>query len=76
MQTPWFFRMSPPWHLSYLDRLLLDGLSAIGLRSVAGRASSVEVPTPIGTWLPFFYNDKKRTFFVLPSLWQAPIEGD
>ena len=23
---------------------------------------------PAGTWLPLFYNDKKRTFFVLPAL--------
>ena len=22
----------------------------------------------LGSWLPFFYNDKKRTFFVLPSI--------
>ena len=25
-------------------------------------------PRHFGSWLPFFYNDKKRTFFVLPSL--------
>lgn len=23
---------------------------------------------PVGTWLPFFFNDRRRTFFVLPSL--------
>jgi Tc toxin complex TcA C-terminal TcB-binding domain/Neuraminidase-like domain len=69
MQTPGIFRMSPPWHLSYLDKMLLDGFLALGFE----RAN--EMPTPAGTWLPFFYSDKKRTFFVLPSLWQAPIEG-
>ena len=26
VQTPWIFKMSPPWHLSYLDKLL-DGLA-------------------------------------------------
>ena len=36
LQTPWFFRMTPPWHLSYFDELLLDGLSAMGLLSAPG----------------------------------------
>jgi Tc toxin complex TcA C-terminal TcB-binding domain/Neuraminidase-like domain len=75
LQTPWFFGMTPPWQLSYMDRLLLDGLSVIGLRGAARFESVAEFPTPIASWLPFFYNDKKRTFFVLPSLWQPPIEG-
>lgn len=62
-QTPWIFKMSPPWHLSYLDRLALDGLSILsGFRE--------QLSLPAGSWLPFFYNDKKRTFFVLPSLWR------
>lgn len=75
MQTPWFFKMSPPWHLSYMDKLFLDGLLASGFTSVATIERAAKFPTPVGSWLPFFYNDKKRTFFVLPALWQAPIEG-
>lgn len=75
MQTPWFFKMSPPWHLSYMDKLFLDGLLASGFTSVATIERAAKFPTPVGSWLPFLYNDKKRTFFVLPSLWQAPIEG-
>lgn len=63
MQTPWLFRVSPPWHLSYLDQLMANGILALG--SGLGH----ELPVPMGTWLPFFYADKKRTFFVLPSLW-------
>ena len=63
VQTPWIFKMTPPWHLSYLDKLLLDGL--VGL----GRDNNDSFYVSTGTWLPFFYNDKKRTFFVLPSLW-------
>ncbi len=63
LQTPWIFKMTPPWHLSYLDKLWLDGLVGLGLDD----NDAFYVPT--GTWLPFFYNDKKRTFFVLPSLW-------
>lgn len=58
MQTPERFRVSPPWHLSYMDRLIANGILAI----------SSELPRVVGTWLPFFYADRKRTFFVLPSL--------
>jgi Tc toxin complex TcA C-terminal TcB-binding domain/Neuraminidase-like domain/Salmonella virulence plasmid 28.1kDa A protein len=60
MQTPWAFKMSPPWHLSYFDKLALNGFSLL-----AGKFK--RLPVPIGNWLPFFYNDKKRTFFVLPT---------
>ncbi len=62
IQTPWLFKVAPPWHLSYFDKLLLDGL--VGL----GQDDSDGFYLPVGSWLPFFYNDKKRTFFVLPSL--------
>ena len=68
MQTPWIFKMTPPWQLSYLDTLFLDGFLALG--SELGK----ELPCPIGSWLPFFYSDKKRTFFVLPSFWQGSID--
>jgi Tc toxin complex TcA C-terminal TcB-binding domain/Neuraminidase-like domain/Salmonella virulence plasmid 28.1kDa A protein len=61
VQTPGIFKMTPPWHLSYLDRLYLDGLVGLKLDNNDG------FYVTLGTWLPFFYNDKKRTFFVLPS---------
>ncbi|HEX8720433.1 MAG TPA: neuraminidase-like domain-containing protein [Pyrinomonadaceae bacterium] len=64
LQTPGLFRMTPPWHLSYMDKLLLDGLQIFEMF----RLSKSGFPVPLGTWLPFFYNDQKRTFFVLPSL--------
>jgi len=70
IQTPGLFQISPPWHLSYLDTLLDDGLLAPGLGQ--GKDRSV---VPMGSWLPFFYNDKKRTFFVLPSLWADLRDG-
>ncbi|MDY7791695.1 neuraminidase-like domain-containing protein [Burkholderia ubonensis] len=63
MQTPWLFRVSPPWHLSYLDRFWLD-IPMLLLYRLTGERQF----TPTGSWLPFFYGDKKRTFFVLPSL--------
>jgi hypothetical protein len=61
--TPWLFKMTPPWHFSYFDKLIADGFSR--------RVEIVETERfygPVGSWLPFFYNDKKRTFFVLPSI--------
>jgi hypothetical protein len=72
IQTPWIFKMTPPWHLSYLDKLWLDGQLAFAFRPhLMMLAANIETPLPTGTWLPFFYNDKKRTFFVLPSLLNA-----
>lgn len=62
VQTPWFFKMTPPWHLSYFDKLWIDMPSNF-MPQFASEKSS-----PVGSWLPFFYNDKKRTFFVLPTL--------
>jgi hypothetical protein len=71
MQTPGIFKMTPPWHLSYLDKLWLDGLSLGNLLPshlfIVASLSVVRYAS-LGTWLPFFYNDKKRTFFVLPSI--------
>lgn len=61
IHTPGIFKMTPPWQLSYFDKLYFDGLLAFSIRYDEG------LSVPIGTWLPFFYNDKKRTFFVLPS---------
>lgn len=58
--TPWLFQIAPAWHLSYLDRLVADGIYSL--------AGSNDIQTPVGTWLPFFYADKKRTFFTLPCL--------
>ncbi len=56
-ETPWIFKMTPPWHLSYMDKLLLDGQMLFSQPQV----------TQVGSGLPFFYNDKKHTFFVLPA---------
>lgn len=61
-ETPWFFSIAPPWHLSYFDKLILDGLVKLG------RDNNDAFVLPVGSWLPFFYNDKKRTFFALPTL--------
>ncbi|MGB7208383.1 MAG: neuraminidase-like domain-containing protein [Pyrinomonadaceae bacterium] len=63
-ETPWRFKISPPWHLSYMDKLFLDGISLFG----GSHSALLERGIPFGSWLPFFYNDKKRTFFVLPVI--------
>lgn len=62
-KTPWLFRMTPAWHASWIDRLWLHPSQGTLVGRFNGRAY-----TPIGSWLPFFYNDKNRTFFVLPAL--------
>lgn len=73
-QTPSIFRISPPWHTSYFDRFLIDvppELAAKLLTIITERTEPLGTlgrSNPVGSWLPFFYNDKKRTFFVLPSL--------
>jgi hypothetical protein len=61
LQTPDLFTMTPPWQTSYFDRCLMDG--NIMMANPRYRTSNI-----IGSWLPFFYNDKKRSFFVLPTL--------
>ncbi|MBV8763151.1 MAG: hypothetical protein JO257_38060, partial [Deltaproteobacteria bacterium] len=58
------FDMIPAWHASYLDRLLADGIA--GLTNIQRYWI-----TPVGTWLPWFFGDQKRTFFVLPVLWKG-----
>jgi hypothetical protein len=63
MWTPNIFKMSPPWNLSYLDKFWLD----------AGPIGDKNNSVPMGYGLPFFYNDKKCTFFVLPSI--PPLQG-
>lgn len=63
MQTPWIFKMTPAWHLSYLDKFWLD-IPTLLLYQLTKQRQFM----PSGSWLPFFYNDKKRTFFVLPSI--------
>ena len=75
-QTPWIFKIFPPWHLSYLDRLWSNGV----LLPYIGPITTHPPPPPlriltIGSWLPFFYNDKKRTFFVLPALWSENVRS-
>ncbi len=71
MWTPKIFKMSPPWHLSYFDKFCLDGLSQSIPFSL-----SIAIAVPMGTWLPFFYNDNKRTFIVMPSIpsnWESGL---
>ncbi|SFN35978.1 virulence plasmid A protein [Nitrosospira briensis] len=63
LETPGIFKMSPGWHLSYFDRMLLVSEPLNGPFPLPA-----PLPTPVGVWLPYFYNDEKRTFFVLPLL--------
>ncbi|GAB4372419.1 MAG: hypothetical protein Kow00121_14770 [Elainellaceae cyanobacterium] len=76
--TPGIFSIAPPWHLSRLDQMWLNGLyfAPLSLDTLSsgdsqnGLAIAISLTLPVGTWLPFFYNDRDRTFFVLPTLLQ------
>ena len=74
MWTPKIFKMSPPWQLSYLDKFWLDAGPDNTPNMFWLDAGPNNTPiVPMGYGLPFFYNDNKRTFFVLPSI--PPIQG-
>jgi hypothetical protein len=56
-RTPGRYRMTPSRQFSWFDRLRL-----------ARPEVDPEWAFPrAGTWLPFFYNDQQRTYFVLPA---------
>lgn len=55
-KTPDLFKISLAWHLSHMDMVANDFHN-----------SHAPIYYEAGIWLPFFYSDKKRTFFVLPS---------
>lgn len=62
-QTPGTYRIAPAWQYSYMDKLS----ERVGVRYPSS-------PVLAGTWLPFFYGGKDRTFFVLPASNQgAPL---
>lgn len=61
LQTPDLFAVTAPWHLSLFDRWLLNA-------NVTAAAETMGTGRFCGTWLPFFYKDKARTFFVSPAL--------
>ena len=55
-ETPGLFQLSPGWHQSYLNRL--------------NEETGTWYPDDqivIDGWLPFFYRDGERSFFVLPT---------
>jgi hypothetical protein len=60
--------MSPPWQLSYFDRLLLDWSLVLSPTGALATSRIFVSPVPLGSWVPFFYKDQKRTFCVLPAL--------
>ncbi len=56
MQTPGTYKIAPAWQYSYMDKLS----ERVGVRYSYS-------PVFAGTWLPFFYDGKDRTFFVQPT---------
>ncbi len=71
-QTPGQFRNLLPLQMSLIDRLLsiiYQVILELGQENQAMLARSFrEVPVSVGTFLPFFYQDKAYTYFVQPEL--------
>ncbi len=70
-QTPGIFKISIPWDTSFMDRLFMDIPQFLGNANYLYPTVVTVRPEraiPTGTWLPFFYADQHRTFFVLHSL--------
>lgn len=57
-QTPNLFKSHFAWHLSYLDKLF-QGFPSI---------LSDDRGLGVGSWMPFFYADRKKTFMAFPML--------
>ncbi|MEJ7829788.1 MAG: hypothetical protein WKF91_16380, partial [Segetibacter sp.] len=70
-KTPGRFKAPLPAQIGFFDKFFL-WLSWIYLQAFkqAGKISGREwpIPYPVGTLLPFFYEDKSRTFFVMQQL--------
>lgn len=64
-QTPGRFRAPQSAQLSFFDKLFLKLLSNY---YGSGKLQRERFPHPVGTFLPFFYEDKGRTFFVPQEL--------
>ncbi|MEM8999770.1 MAG: neuraminidase-like domain-containing protein [Bacteroidota bacterium] len=58
-RTPNRFDSHFAWHLSYMDKLLVGAGDSLPLNDYG---------LPVGSWLPFFYADKKKTFMAFPML--------
>lgn len=67
-KTPGNFRAPQSSQLSFFDKLFLkiywNYLKVNGNGQFKTFASDHRLPHPVGTFLPFFYEDKGRTFFV------------
>ena len=67
-KTPGRFRAPQSSQLSFFDKLFLkiywNYLKVNGNGQFKSFASDHRLPHPVGTFLPFFYEDKGRTFFV------------
>lgn len=67
--TPWKFTLSTAWQLSYLDKFVRNGQYYFDIDNPSDPLYTRETTEAcqINTWLPFFYDDPTRTFFVLPN---------
>jgi hypothetical protein len=74
-QTPDVFRNTIPLQMDFFDKLLYvifymmyENKANAGGYNMYSSIGDRGIPTTIGTFMPFFYQDKKRTFFVAPEI--------
>ena len=63
VRTPGLFRITLARQMSYLDPI------------TPSDARDFSIEQRFGAWLPFFYNDERRTFFVAPVMPRAAANG-
>ncbi len=63
--SPGIFNVNLAWHISFLDKLLQQAPKKIW--NIYSRKDAFK----LSSWLPHFYSDNQRTFFVLPlsTIW-------
>jgi hypothetical protein len=65
--TPNVFRNLLPLQMDFFDKLVYVMYWLLLNKNQTGFNSDRGIPITLGTFMPFFYQDKKRTFFVTPE---------
>lgn len=67
-KTPGLFRNLVPLQMSFLDRLINIMSRIAKATSLKAVIAEEAIPDILGTFLPYFYQDKHRTYYVRPEL--------
>ncbi|QCK15289.1 hypothetical protein DCC35_11290 [Mangrovivirga cuniculi] len=70
LKTPTFHKSYFAWQTSYFDRLMLD------MEVIMGNFLDIPSYSRSGSWLPFFFADRKKTFMAFPLIDFGINRGD